>query len=157
MSFIVVYYMLETAEVYGWLCSAGSSVVAEKKFWEQVGSHKAHKVKDIISVGMLFEMVRSYPRMTQRLDVHGVADKRPPLLVDLTGAFTHIYIVLGLARDLLTEEQQERFDAEVRPAIHPDTRQSTKEILAIVAKYVHLQDPSGSNPDYPLAKEEGGE
>lgn len=82
----------------------------------------------------------------------------PPLLFDLSlsDPAKNIYKILGLARELLTPEQQERFDAELQPALHPSTRKSKQAILAIAAKYVHLQDTSGTNPAYPLAKEAGG-
>ena len=82
----------------------------------------------------------------------------PPLLiVNLGGSFSDLYIVIDLARNLLSPEQQSQFERELQPLMRFMAWKKHKEILAVIAKYVHLQDASGTYPDYPVVNEEGGE
>lgn len=81
----------------------------------------------------------------------------PPLVVNLIGSFSDIHIVIDLARNLLSQEKQSQFERELQPLMRHFAWKKQKEILAIIAKYVHLQDASGTFPEYPVVKEEGGE
>lgn len=81
----------------------------------------------------------------------------PPLLVNLSGPFEDIYTVLDLAYKLLTHEQQAQLNSDVLPMLRRMVWKKHKEILAAIAKYVYLQDASGTYPDYPVAKEEDSE
>lgn len=81
----------------------------------------------------------------------------PPLVVNLGGSFSDIYIVIDLERNLVPEEKQSQFERELQPLTRRWAWKNHKEILAVIAKYVHLQDTSGTHPDYPVVKEESSE
>lgn len=120
---------------------------------QKLGAHKTYE--DMLAIiNSYVELVDSsgqYPAYGPK------KTKLPPLLVNLSGPFEDIYTVMDLAYKLLTPEQQIQLESEVRPMLRRRPWKKHKEILATIAKYVHLQDASGTYPDYPVAKEEDSE
>lgn len=83
--------------------------------------------------------------------------KLPPLVVNLGGSFSDIFIVIDLVRNLVPQEKQSQFERKLQPLTRRFAWKNHKEILALIARYVHLQDASGTYPDYPVVKEESSE
>jgi hypothetical protein len=79
--------------------------------------------------------------------------ERPLLKLDLSGPEGNVFVVMGLARSLLTGQMLEHLDADLNEATIPGKEKKYAEILAIVDKYVHLVDTSGVYRDYAINKD----
>jgi hypothetical protein len=79
--------------------------------------------------------------------------ERPLLRLDLSGSDGNVFVVMGLARTLLTGQMLEHLDADLNEATEPGKERKYEVILEIVNKYVRLIDTSGMYPDYAIDKE----
>jgi hypothetical protein len=79
--------------------------------------------------------------------------ERPLLKLDLSGSDGNVYVVMGLARTLLSGQMLEHLDADLNEATTPGQEKKYAEILAIVDKYVHLVDTSGIYREYAIDKD----
>ncbi len=79
--------------------------------------------------------------------------ERQTLALDLSGPDGNVFMVIGYARQLLSGEQLESYNHDVREAITPGAGKKYKDVLAIVNSYVRLVDSSGLYPEYAAAEE----
>jgi hypothetical protein len=80
--------------------------------------------------------------------------ERPILKLDLSGSDGNVFVVMGLARTLLTGQMLEHLDADLNEATEPGKERKYEVILGIVNKYVRLIDTSGMYPDYAIKQED---
>jgi hypothetical protein len=79
---------------------------------------------------------------------------KPTLKLDLSGPDGNVFIVIGYARERLTGLMLEHYNEEIRAAIAPGAGKTYTDVLAIIDKYVSLEDTSGTHPDYSVCPEE---
>ena len=77
---------------------------------------------------------------------------RPLLKLDLSGSDGNVYVVMGLARTLLTGQMLEHLDADLNEATTPGQEKKYEDIVRVVDKYVRLIDTSGMYPQYAINK-----
>jgi hypothetical protein len=80
---------------------------------------------------------------------------KPGLIINLAGREgNNVYALVGRACLLLTGQMLEHFLDDIREAISSAAITEYEEILAIIDRYVSLEDSSGTYPDYTPHPEE---
>lgn len=148
----VVIYQTNTGLVFGWFCRAGSASQAEEQFFAEIANPTLVTIKCVAEFqsNIADALLEHYSNGGEQMS------KKPGLIIDLKGTDGNIYMVTAKARQLVPSEQLNDFLNEILDAQLPGANKTYEDMLAIIDKYVNLEDSSGTYPDYaPHPDEEG--